>query len=142
MTKTITEILMGATSRGRIYSEKIAEDIETMSGRGMSHRDMAVIIGHTPKTLRKHYRLALDIGKAKANGAIGKSLYDKAVGNGSSSAACAMFWAKTQMGWKETSVTELTGADGGPVEIKRTADDISKSIESKLAKFAAGKSKK
>jgi hypothetical protein len=27
----------------------------------------------------------------------------------------AIFWAKTQMGWKETSAHEFTGKDGGPI---------------------------
>ena len=70
--------------------------------------------GIDDKTLRKHFRRELDTAKVRANAQIGGTLFNKAV-NGDTSAA--IFWAKTQMGWKETNAHELTDGDGGPLKI-------------------------
>jgi len=40
-----------------------------------------------------------------------------------SSAAAAMFWMKTRLGWRETNRTEVTGPDGQPLRVETTAID-------------------
>jgi hypothetical protein len=59
--------------------------------------------------LRKYYRHELDMGKAKANGQIAKTLYSKAVAGDTTS---LIWWTKSQMRWSETVKNEVTGADG------------------------------
>lgn len=71
------------------------------------------------KTLRAHFRAELDQGKADANALVANSLFKKAIGTGPSSVTAAIFWLKTQAGWKETSALEHTGAGGGPVVVER-----------------------
>lgn len=44
-----------------------------------------------------------------------------------------IFYLKTQAGWKETSRTELTGADGGPVEF---TDDDRRDLASRIDRIA------
>ena len=66
------------------------------------------------KTLRKYYRSELDMGKAKANGQIAKTLYSKATAGDTTA---LIWWTKTQMRWAETQRHENTGAEGGPVEL-------------------------
>ena len=51
-------------------------------------------------------------GKAKAIGNVAKNLIQQAQ-EGNISAA--IFYLKTQAGWKETQTHELTGADGAPL---------------------------
>lgn len=55
-------------------------------------------------------------GKSKAIAGVASNLLSQAR-NGNMSAA--MFYLKTQGGWRETSRHELTGEDGGPVEIRK-----------------------
>ena len=43
------------------------------------------------------------VGKAKANAKVAKSLFQKATGTGPSAVTAAIFWAKTQMGWRKQS---------------------------------------
>ena len=64
--------------------------------------------GIDDKTLRKHFRKELDTAKVKANAEIGGVLFNKAI-NGDTTAA--IFWAKTQMGWRELTSLELSGGD-------------------------------
>jgi hypothetical protein len=82
--------------------------VEQMSAVGIPQSNIAMVLrdGIDDKTLRKHFRKELDTAATKANAKIGGTLFNKAV-NGDTSAA--IFWAKTRMGWKETSVQEHQG---------------------------------
>lgn len=61
-------------------------------------------------------------GKAKAIGSVSKGLLQKAM-NGDN--AAAIFYLKTQAGWKETNVVDNTSSDGSmtPSKITRTVID-------------------
>ncbi|NDC25384.1 MAG: hypothetical protein EBZ49_14825 [Proteobacteria bacterium] len=90
--------------------------VESSSGLGLPHESIAVLVGIDDKTLRKHYRAELDMGKAKANGQIAKTLFSKAVAGDTTS---LIWWTKSQMRWSEVQKHEHTGADGGPMEFKQ-----------------------
>ena len=91
--------------------------VEAMAAYGVPETDVARVIGIDPKTLRKHYRIELDIGAIKANSRIAESLYRKALGDGSQSVTAAIFWLKTRARWKETSVRELSGKNDEPITV-------------------------
>lgn len=83
--------------------------VESTSGLGLPHEQIAILVGIDDKTLRKYYRAELDMGKAKANGQIAKTLYSKALAGDTTS---LIWWTKSQMRWSETVKNEVTGADG------------------------------
>ena len=87
--------------------------VESTSGLGLPHEQIASLVGIDDKTLRKHYRAELDSGKAKANGNIAKTLYNKAMGGDTTA---LIWWTKAQMRWSETFKQEVTGADGEPLQ--------------------------
>jgi hypothetical protein len=89
--------------------------VEAMSGYGLPLGQIAALVrdGIDSDTLRKHFREELISGKAKANGQIGKTLFQKAIGGDTTA---MIWWTKTQMRWSETMKHELTGAEGGPQE--------------------------
>ena len=88
--------------------------VEQMCAVGIPQESICLVVrdGIDDKTLRKHFRRELDTSKVKANAKIGGTLYNKAVGGDTTA---AIFWAKTQMGWKETTAHEHAGSDGGPI---------------------------
>jgi hypothetical protein len=90
-------------------TEEFRKMVESTSGLGLPHEQIGILVGIDDKTLRKYYRHELDMGKAKANGQIAKTLYSKAVGGDTTS---LIWWTKSQMRWSETVKNELTGADG------------------------------
>src|SRR5215204_1573850 len=90
--------------------------VEAMAGFGVPEIDIAGVVGIDPKTLRKHYRGELDHGHVKANVRVAENLYRKATGEGREAVVAAIFWLKTRAGWKETSVHEVSGPAGGPIE--------------------------
>jgi hypothetical protein len=87
--------------------------VESTSGLGLPHEQIAILVGIDDKTLRKHYRQELDMGKAKANGQIAKTLFNKAIAGDTTS---LIWWTKAQLRWSETVKQEVTGADGEPLQ--------------------------
>ena len=96
-------------------SDETRRLVESTSGLGLPHEQIAILVGIDDKTLRKYYRTELDLGKAKANGQIAKTLFSKAT---SGDTTALIWWTKTQMRWAETVKQEITGADGQDLVIK------------------------
>ena len=99
--------------------------VESMVAYGIPQVDIAASIGITKPTLRKHYADEIATAATKANARVAQTLYKIATDpNHKSCAASAMFWAKTRMGWRETDRMELTGADGGPIQVSEIRNVI------------------
>ena len=93
--------------------------VESMSGYGVPIAHIAALVrdGIDDDTLSKHFKKELVQGKAKANSKVGQTLFQKAVAGDTSA---AIWWSKTQMGWKETINQEISG--NIPVQIIRFTD--------------------
>ncbi|MDR1920265.1 MAG: phosphoribosyltransferase [Candidatus Adiutrix sp.] len=102
------------------YNEDVAESVRVMAKNGTPLADIAKIISMSPVTLSKLYHDDFLTGKAEANNTIGHTLYEKAV-NGDTVAA--IFWAKTQMGWRETQKVEVTQNTNAEVSVYRIPDN-------------------
>lgn len=94
--------------------------IRMYAGLGITQEQIAILIGKAVDTLAKYCREDLDVGAAEAKAKVGGAIV-KAALNGNMTAA--IFYAKTQMGWKETSVQEHTGKDGGAIQIEQVSAD-------------------
>ncbi len=95
------------------------KQVEALSGYGLPIEQIAVLVrdGIHVDTLRAHFETELVSGKAKANGQVGKTLFQKAMGGDTTA---MIWWSKTQMRWKEVQQHELTGADSAPIAIAHT----------------------
>lgn len=78
---------------------------------GLSETTLRAIEDRQPEVSDAYKR-----GKSRAIAGVASNLLSQAR-NGNTSAA--MFYLKTQAGWREISRHELTGEDGGPVEIRK-----------------------
>ena len=97
----------------RVFTAEERNQAEVLSGIGLPHRQIAVLIGCDEKTLRKHLGEELTRGDAKATAKIAQCLFSKAM---SGDTASLIFWMKVRAGWSERVVQEHTGAGGdGPV---------------------------
>jgi hypothetical protein len=94
------------------------KQVEALSGYGLPIEQIAVLVreGIHVDTLRSHFATELISGKAKANGQVGKTLFQKVMAGDTTA---AIWWSKTQMRWAETQKHELTGADGVPLEFTK-----------------------
>lgn len=96
------------TRRGELYepTDEQRAVVAALAQTGLSQPEIArfVIDALTDqpisdKTLRKHFRAELNSGKEIANARVKVSLFEMATKG--KQVAAAIFWAKTQMGWKE-----------------------------------------
>ena len=94
------------------------KQVEALSGYGLPQDQIAILIrgGIHIETLREHFATELIAGKAKANGQIGKTLFQKAM-NGDT--AAMIWWSKSQMRWAETQKHEISGDSDNPLKIER-----------------------
>ena len=95
------------------------EQVITMSSNGVPHRQQAPLIGcSSPKTLRKHFREELNIGKIQANAKVAGALYQSALdGN----VKAQTFWLKTVSGWQDNGEVEIV-SEGELGAIKRASE--------------------
>ena len=115
--------------------------VQVMAGFGMRQDEIRRAVTHlsgkpiTEKTLRAHFREELDNGRAVVQLGVCTNLYQRM--RRDVSGAVAMFLGRSIVGLKETSIHELTGKDGGPIE---TADVRKRNLDlvNGVASRAAG----
>jgi hypothetical protein len=96
-------------------TEQQRKTVKAMSAYGIPQHDIARVLGIHDDTLREHYRDELDRANAEACAKVAETLFRKATSDGKDSVTAAIFWLKTRGRWKETSVQEHTGPDGGAI---------------------------
>lgn len=100
-----------------VLGPKELHQLETLAGYGLTEAAIAAVLGIGSRTLRekKHAEevsAALERGRAKAEAAVGKALYVRAVeGEG----WAVRWWEMTRAGRTEKGRLEMTGAEGGPL---------------------------
>jgi hypothetical protein len=94
--------------------EDLHPKIKIMSAIGIPHAQIAGVLKMSLETLHRCYKDDLDYGATEANTVVGGKIFEAA--KRGESWACSL-WAARRMGWKETTATELTGKDGGPIEL-------------------------
>lgn len=114
-----------ARPRKKLDEEQIAQvealaavlSIEQISDYfGMSKVTFYEIMERQPEVSERYKR-----GKAKAIGTVSQGLLKQArEGN----MTAAIFYLKTQAGWRETDRLELTGADGDAINVKKIQREI------------------
>lgn len=102
--------------------------VEAMTGYGATAEEIALLLGIAPKTLRKHYRQELDTGKIKANAKVAESLFKQATKQ-EPSVPAAIFWLKSQAGWRETQNVNHSGKIEGSNTAESAVDRIAELLE-------------
>lgn len=98
--------------RAEVETLSAVLSVEQMSAYfGISHDTFTAMCEREPEILRAYKR-----GKAKAIENVAQGLVQKALSGDTTS---AIFFLKTQARWRETERHEITGADGGPLELAR-----------------------
>lgn len=91
--------------------------VRKLSGLGLPHNQIRMLVrgkGIGLDTLVEHFRVELEEGKADTGWKIANALFNKAM-KGDTTAM--IWWTKTQMRWSETQKVEVTGKDGGPMQM-------------------------
>ena len=107
-----------------------ADQVEKMTALGMSAKDIGAILRIEPKLLSKYYKYELETAAERINQQVAKVALQQALGGANPQAT--QFWLKTRAGWKETKVTELTGAGGGPIQFSEVKQRMLDAIEAEI----------
>ncbi len=95
--------------RGRprhVPLERDRQLVRDLAGLGLTHDNIADLVGIARPTIELRYRDELDIGHATANRRVAQRLFDLAMeGN----AAALIYWTKARMGWREVQQIESSG---------------------------------
>lgn len=83
-----------------------------MAAIGVPQGAISLALGVSEPTLRKYFGEELATGRIKTIAKVADSLVRQALAG---NITAAIFFLKTQGGWKETDRLELSGRDGGPL---------------------------
>lgn len=116
------------------WDETISRMVRAQCAAGIPSRAIVASVGLSWDTIKKHYKdevsagngdvesrlsrrvLAIAEGEVYEKGEDGEDDTSKPIVPIKDSLAAAKFYLGTRFGWKETTRTELTGADGKPIE--------------------------
>lgn len=101
-------------------TEQQRKQVEAMAAYGVPGADIARVMGIGLTTLKKYFRDELDLGHVRANAAVAETCFKMAVSG--KVPAATFFWMKTRAGWREVNRTEVSGTDGGPIEMVTVTD--------------------
>jgi hypothetical protein len=103
------------------------DNVEAMIGYGIPEVEICNLIKNPEtgkpidsKTLRKHFKAEIAAGATRLKSLVGERIIATILGreggikDARAQATLAVFFAKTRMGWKETSVHEHANADSKP----------------------------
>lgn len=107
-----------------------AEQVEKMTALGMSPKDIAAILRIEPKLLQKYYKYELETAAERINQSVAKVALQMALGGANPD--MTKFWLRSRAGWKETKVTEVTGANGGPIQFSEVKQRMLDAIEAEI----------
>jgi hypothetical protein len=115
--------------------------VENAAAFGLTQAEIAEQLNIDEKTLRKHFRVELSSGKFKVDMLAGKTVTELMKSRDERVRLdAAKYYTARRMGWKETSVNEQVGKDGGPIETKDVSaiDVIRARIADASARLGAG----
>ena len=119
-------------TRGVLFepTEEQRRTVRAMSGFGVPHGDIGILLDIDPKTLRKHFRHELDRGSIEATAKVGQSLFRMATeGN---NVAAAIFWMKARAGWREKHELVLSSRPADQLSDDELMEEIARARNARL----------
>lgn len=99
-------------------TEEDRQKVSMMAAFGLKRCDIYGILKMCARTFREHHEEDYQLGLAKAISVVGAKLYKTAVADKPNSLAAQQFFLKTRGGWRENQSIQLSGKDGGPIELE------------------------
>ena len=99
------------------------KQVESLAANGLTQEQIAAALGISERTLRSRkgeiadFADAIKRGKAKGIALVTNKLMESIKGGNMTG---MIFFLKTQAGWKETNLHEVTGANGDPISLLLT----------------------
>ena len=84
-----------------VPTEKDRKTVEAMASYGVPQDEIALVLGVSTVTLRRHYGAVLRVAAIKANAKMAESLFAQALSKGPGALGAKIFWLKCRAGWTE-----------------------------------------
>ena len=97
-----------------VPTDKDRQQVERMTGFGLTQEQICKIMGISENTLRKYFADELENGVSRINSAVAQNLFSIATSKEPGSVAAAIFWMKTRGKWRETNHHVHSGDDKEP----------------------------
>lgn len=97
----------GAGRKRHVPSDEIRKQVKTYAAVGITQVQLCRAIGISDEVFRTHYLDDYEIGKVHAVAQVAGSLYKRATEG--KDLGAAIFYLKSQAGWRETPQVELNG---------------------------------
>lgn len=103
-----------------------SREVSVMAALGLEPNEIALVLNIDPKILKRFYGRELGVSNKISNLVVARKALEMA--SSGRFPDMTKFWLKSRAGWKETSGLELTGKDGGPVEISSARDKLARAM--------------
>lgn len=103
-----------------------AREVATMAALGLEASEIALVLNIEEKLLKAYYSRELKVSQKISNAMVARKALEMAVSG--RFPEMTKFWLKARAKWKETSGIELTGKDGGPLEVSSARDKLARAI--------------
>ena len=118
-------------SPGFTGTEFQAKQVAELFALGMPIEKISKVLKVTETLLRFYYTDEVETAEALVNAEVAKTALDMA--KSGRNPEMTQFWLKSRAGWMDKSRLEVTGADGGPVELLALRESLVKVISSEEA---------
>jgi len=113
-------------SPGFQASEFQARQVGELLALGLPVEKISQILKVTPVLLQFYYAQEFETAEALVNAKVAKVALDMALSG--RNPEMTQFWLKSRAGWCEKNRLEITGADGGPIEITQAREGLMKLV--------------
>lgn len=103
-----------------------SRNVSVMSALGLESKEIALVLNVEEAVLKAYYDKELRVSHKISNIMVARKALDMAMSGRFPD--MTKFWLKSQAKWKETSGLEITGKDGGPVEIGSARDKLARAM--------------
>jgi hypothetical protein len=103
-----------------------SREVQVMAALGLEPQEIALVLNIDEKILKRFYKRELSVSGKISNMVVARKALEMAASGRFPD--MTKFWLKSRAKWKETSGLEITGKDGGPVEINSARDKLARAM--------------
>ena len=115
-----------SSSPGFRPSTQQSREVAVMTALGLTPKEIGMVLNIEEKVLQYYYFKELNTSHKLANLMVARKALEMAMSGRFPD--MTKFWLKSQAKWKETSAVELTGKDGGPVEVTSAREKLAQAM--------------
>lgn len=103
-----------------------SREVAVLSALGLEPKEIGLALNVEEKLLKTYYGRELVVSQKISNAMVARKALEMAMSG--RFPEMTKFWLKARAKWKETSGVEISGPDGGPVEVSSARDKLARAI--------------